>query len=82
MLATKNILKKEKDQKKIDFDETKQLVDGQVLGQWRKTKIRRERDNLKVFSLLLLTAWEKLISVQQRGASESKNLLEFEIKRP
>lgn len=32
MVATKNIFKKEKDQKKIDFDETKQLVDGQVLG--------------------------------------------------
>ena len=31
MVAEKN-LKKEKDPKKIDFDETKQLVDGQVLG--------------------------------------------------
>ena len=31
-MVAKSILKKEKDQKKIDFDETKQLVDGQVLG--------------------------------------------------
>lgn len=31
-MVAKNILKKEKGQKKIDFDETKQLVDGQVLG--------------------------------------------------
>lgn len=31
-MEAKNILKKEKDQKKVDFDETKQLVDGQVLG--------------------------------------------------
>lgn len=31
-MVAKNIQKKGKDQKKLNFDETKQLVDGQVLG--------------------------------------------------